>query len=365
MHRARVKAVSGNRVLANGTWLICIGNRTVYPGEWIWTDGRCVYGHESDGGSGFIPTNVLSGIPILRREWKDNKALTRYAYYAKGKLRNLGFGKDEEWMVNRGSHFAFFDDAYLDAETDEQGNVYTLEDANVLVDSILGAEVHDGVSHVRRNGKIIATYDLEKAFGAPPVDDPYDHYTCQPLEGRVDKQGRFKLLIWHQVSRKLWDGTWISSERHVVFDGTNIEPWSEESKTSWKDPVTGETQRSHTKWIAPDYSVRFPVYDGMYMLLPSDGNFMGGSGKCRTPIYNAQDELIMKIDTHAGGRVNICPLDQGKYLVSMVPSSILGNETSELYLWEDGKLTNLMRGCLNRRLRRMNHLGKWKKAGGV
>ena len=91
---------------------------------------------------------------------------------------------------------------------------------------------------------------------------------------------------------------------------------------------------------------------------------MGGSGKCSTPIYNAQDELIMKIDTHAGGRVNIFPLDQGKYLVSMVPSSILGNETSELYLWEDGKLTNLMRGCYNYRLRRMNHLGKWKRAGG-
>ena len=92
---------------------------------------------------------------------------------------------------------------------------------------------------------------------------------------------------------------------------------------------------------------------------------MGGSGKCSTPIYNAQDELIMKIDTHAGGRVNVCPLGTEKYLVSMVLSSILGNETSELYLWEDGKLTHLMHGCLNRRLRRMNHINKWKKAGGV
>ena len=365
MHRAKVKAVSGNRVLADGTWLICIGNRSVREGEWIWTDGRCVYGHESEGGSCYVPTNVLSGIPLLQVKWTDHKEQMRYRYYAKGKLHDLGFGKDGGWMVNHGDHFSFMRTEILDTEMDEQGNVYTLGYANVLVDSITGIEHHNGISHVRRNGKIIATYDLEKAFGTPPVDDPYDHYTCQPLEGRVDQQGRFKLLIWHQVSRKLWDGTWISSERHVVFDGTNIEPWSEESKTSWKDPVTGETQRSHTKWIAPDYSVRFPIYDGMYMLLPSDRNFMGGSGKCSTPIYNAQDELIMKIDTHAGGRVNICPLDQGKYLVSMVPSSILGNETSELYLWEEGKLTHLMRGCLNRRLRRMNHLGKWKKEGGI
>ena len=365
MHRARVKDVSGNRVLADGSWLTCIGNRSVREGEWIWTDGRCVYGHESEGGSSYIPSNVLSGIPILQLKWNDNKSRMFYSYYAKGKLHELGFSKEETWMVNNASRFAFLPwSRLLDSEMDARGNVYTLEDANVLVDSILGEDVHDGVAHVRRNGEIVATYDLEKTFGVPPVDDPYDHYTCRPLEGRVDQQGRFKLLIWHQVSQKLWDGSSISSERHVVFDGTNIEPWSEESKTLWEDPVTGETKRSHTKWTAPDYSVRFPIYDGMYMLLPSDGNFMSGSGKCGTPIYNAQDELIMKLDTHAGGRVNVCPLEKGKYLVSMVSVSILGGETSELYLWEDGKLTQLMSGCLNRRLRKMSNLRKWKKAGG-
>ena len=84
MHRARVKAVSGNKVLADGTWLTCIGNHTVYLGEWIWTDGRCVYGHESEGGSSYVPTNVLSGIPILQLEWKDHKEQMCYRYYAKG-----------------------------------------------------------------------------------------------------------------------------------------------------------------------------------------------------------------------------------------------------------------------------------------
>ena len=50
MHRAMVKAVRGNKVLADGVWLTGIGNRTVREGEWVWTDGRCVYGHESEGG---------------------------------------------------------------------------------------------------------------------------------------------------------------------------------------------------------------------------------------------------------------------------------------------------------------------------
>ena len=368
MHRARVKAVSGNRVLADGSWLTCIGNHAVYPGEWIWTDGRCVYGHESEGGSSYVPMNVLSGlsgIPILRREWKDNKALTRYVYYAKGKLRNLGFGKDEEWMVNRGGHFSFFDTAYLDAEMDEQGNLYTLEAVAVYVYPLIGADQRQGILYIKRNGEVIGAYDLIQLFGAPIIASPIDLYICQAIEGRVDHTGRFKVMIWHGTFRDMADGRRIKTDRYVVFDGRNIEPWLEEIETSSSDDTTGEVHTSKSRWIASDGSIRFPIYDGMYMLLPSDRDFCLPSSRCSTPIYGAQDELIMKIDTHAGGRVNICPLDQGKYLVSMVPSSVLGTETSNLYLWEGGKLTYLMDDCRNRRLRRMNHLGKWKKVGGV
>ena len=368
MHRARVKAVSGNRVLADGSWLTCIGNHAVYPGEWIWTDGRCVYGHESEGGSSYVPTNVLSGlsgIPILRREWKDNKALTRYVYYAKGKLRNLGFGKDEEWMVNRGGHFSFFDTAYLDAEMDEQGNLYTLEAVAVYVYPLIGADQRQGILYIKRNGEVIGAYDLIQLFGAPIISSPIDLYICQTIEGRVDHTGRFKVMIWHSTSRDMANGSRIETNRYVVFDGRNVEPWLEEIETISSDDTTGEVHTSESRWIASDGSIQFPIYDGRYMLLPSDRDFRLSSSRCSTPIYGAQDELIMKIDTHAGGRVNICPLDQGKYLVSMVPSSVLGTETSNLYLWEGGKLTYLMDECLNRRLRRMNRLGKGKKVGGV
>ena len=51
MHRARVAEVRGKRVLAEGKWLTVIGNRSVHGGDWVWTDGRCIYGHESAGGS--------------------------------------------------------------------------------------------------------------------------------------------------------------------------------------------------------------------------------------------------------------------------------------------------------------------------
>ena len=45
MFRARIDAVNGSKVFAGGKWLTCIGNKPVRVGEYVWTDGRCVYGN--------------------------------------------------------------------------------------------------------------------------------------------------------------------------------------------------------------------------------------------------------------------------------------------------------------------------------
>lgn len=45
MYRVKAEAVSGTKVFAGGKWLKCIGNKKVRVGEYIWTDGRCVYGN--------------------------------------------------------------------------------------------------------------------------------------------------------------------------------------------------------------------------------------------------------------------------------------------------------------------------------
>jgi len=332
MHRARVKAVSENKVLADGAWLTCIGNRTVYPGEWIWTDGRCVYGHEAEGGSSYVPTNVLSGIPLLQVKWKDERNQMLHSYYAKGKLHQLGFSKEEVRMVNNGRHFALLPNrGILDAEMDENGNVYTLESAHIIVFPILGYEDYYGVGHVRCNGEIVATYDLARVFGSPEINDPGDSYTCQVEAGRVDDQGRFKLLVLHSVSS--WkQGT--NASQYVFFDGTNKEPWKTLSKT-------------RTIWHAPDYSIRFPLYDGMYMRFDSELEL--------TKIYNEQNEFLLETKVDSYLQISLCPLGNGKYLVQLM---------GRVYLWEDGQLTELMRGCYNYRLRRMSNLNKWKKAGG-
>lgn len=66
MYRARADAVSGTKVFADGKWLQCIGNKNVSVGEYIWTDGRCVYGHFQESEQPQVITAPQEeGIPII------------------------------------------------------------------------------------------------------------------------------------------------------------------------------------------------------------------------------------------------------------------------------------------------------------
>ena len=45
MHRVRVTAVGNTKTQADGKWLNIIGNKAIAVGDFVWTDGRCVYGN--------------------------------------------------------------------------------------------------------------------------------------------------------------------------------------------------------------------------------------------------------------------------------------------------------------------------------
>ena len=64
MYRARVEAVSGLKVRAGGKWLTCIGNRAVKAGDLVWTDGRCVYGHDREAQTPLVIVNPKKTLAI-------------------------------------------------------------------------------------------------------------------------------------------------------------------------------------------------------------------------------------------------------------------------------------------------------------
>lgn len=83
MYRARVQAVSGSKVFADGKWLRCIGNKPVSVGERVWTDGRVVYGHYTIPQTPLIITPQQEDIVIPIVTTKN------FYVFSKGKLKTV------------------------------------------------------------------------------------------------------------------------------------------------------------------------------------------------------------------------------------------------------------------------------------
>ena len=141
-----------------------------------------------------------------------------HSYYAKGKIHRSAFPKRIYGWINSSRHFAYVSGyGMLDAEMDEQGNLYTLEAVNVLVFPLTGVDQRDSILSVKCNGEVIASYDLVQMFGAPAVSGPTDLYSCQTEGGRVDKAGNFKVMIWHSISEHGENGSHVSTDRLCVL----------------------------------------------------------------------------------------------------------------------------------------------------
>lgn len=82
MYRAKVEQINGVNVRAGGKWLKCIGNKIVNVGDYVWTDGRCVYGYEQESMTPLVITNNPDelGIPILISSYKNTTGVTIFNY---------------------------------------------------------------------------------------------------------------------------------------------------------------------------------------------------------------------------------------------------------------------------------------------
>ena len=163
MHRARVTEERGKKVLAEGKWLTVIGNRSAHSGDWVWTDGRCIYGHESAGGSATVlAKRGESGVPIYVGGW--------HCIYQRGELRRLlGLPASYKGLLYLGAHAAHLlphpyprgKRQLLDADMDAYGNIFTLTgvywtlDEDGMWPGVLGAV------RAEKNGEEIASHDLK------------------------------------------------------------------------------------------------------------------------------------------------------------------------------------------------------------
>ena len=181
MYRVRAEAVSGKNVFANGKWLTCIGNKPVHVGDFIWTDGRCVYGNFKEAQQPLIITAPVEdeGIPIALES-------SPYLYTYKHKLKGIEEGIDitNAFRVPSGIDQGGIvsNDTFHNMINDYKGRAYKVpwrtyaSEMNTRTHKIIASnitkssdfytihvKVHENfqVAQIFKNEKLISTFDTQ------------------------------------------------------------------------------------------------------------------------------------------------------------------------------------------------------------
>ena len=152
MYRAKVDSVSGTKVLAGGKWLTCIGNKNVKAGDFIWTDGRCVYGNFQEAQSPIVITpNDEYGIPLIGA----------YANYIVGffDIQRKEFyhetGTEKYWITNNRNIVC--KKSQLPLNVDAKNNFYTINFTPIQKNNVFYHKVD-----IIKNEEIVNSFDTSK-----------------------------------------------------------------------------------------------------------------------------------------------------------------------------------------------------------
>lgn len=201
MYRARVEAVSGVRVRAGGKWLTCIGNKNVRVGDLIWTDGRCVYGHEQTPQQPHVITSDEDlAIPILLNDGKNDIFFT----FRKGQLQELKQAetKNQTRILNNKSSKVYSSSKkttgkvpYDISAANCGSDIYTLETSNAV------SELSHYFDDVEVPGTI---YGLTPPFVQIPIEDSLpDLYVDIKKNGKIIQTVSLNDSVIKEVSKLL------------------------------------------------------------------------------------------------------------------------------------------------------------------
>ena len=188
MYRARIQAVSGSKVYADGKWLSCIGNKNFRAGEMVYTDGRCAYGNFQESQQPLVITTPQEeGIPILMYRG------TCYTFQ-KNNLKQVA-ETDFRHMSLINNKNKVFVHPYLAANIDNQGNIFVMaeiqesdDDDYITVDKVAIFK-NDKTSAELKFNKV-KEFDLLAWFNNevyPKCPEAYSRAMDIPLGGDFDE----------------------------------------------------------------------------------------------------------------------------------------------------------------------------------
>lgn len=394
MRQAQVTDISGRHVCVSGRWVTCIGNRTPSVGDLVWTDGRCVYGNEQEGGgSSVVAGGGSKGIPIL---------IYHRAYLMEHeKSRRVGTLEDVEYMVHRKNHIAYFswEDRIADADVDSQGNIYEVVGASGIewFPKEPGVtDPQDFTITVKKNQDVLQRVDVSAYYEQakqdclvlrdklPPVEEPfsslYGIFDCK--QGYVDADGHWGAWLFIGASGTLE----LAGDSAGVLQLYYFDESGEHLLMDTRGRLTNEAPCivKTNEYYAGVSGRRFPIHDGYYFTMESYQPVwwrIGLPTVVVATIYAPQGEPLFTGRFYNIPRFSILPIGAGRYLLDVnhriVPdfemtTGALYDVTKRedmthiapgIYLLEGGKLTQLIDGYNDTlRLRYLKDSRKWVRS---
>ena len=394
MRQAQVTDISGRHVCVSGRWVTCIGNRTPSVGDLVWTDGRCAYGNEQEGGgSSVVAGGGSKGIPIL---------IYHRAYLMEHeKSRRVGTLEDVEYMVHRKNHIAYFasEDCIADADVDSQGNIYEVVGASGIEwfpkESDATTPQNFTIT-VKKNHDILQQVDVSAYYEQakedclalrdelPPVEEPfpslYGIFDCK--QGYVDADGHWGAWLFIGASGTLepaGDSAGVLQLYYFDESGAHL-LMDTRGRLTNEAPCIVKTN----EYYAGVSGRRFPIPGGYYFTMePYQPVWwrIGLPTVVVATIYTPQGDALLTGRFYNIPRFSILPIGVGRYLLDVnhriVPdfemtSGALYDVTKRedmthiapgIYLLENGRLTQLVDGYNDTlRLRYLKDSRKWVRS---
>ena len=398
-----------------------IGNKNVRVGDYIWTDGRCVYGNQLISQKPLIITAPPDEkiIPIIAiRTWLDNSRNYQfdYAFYTfyRGKLKFVGRidrepndgypeifstnkvihnsgmmrndSKGHVWFLSTSPRIHVKEEKHkclITSNVNLHGDVfemvYNYIDDHSYSDEEEETREYSDIIEIRKNGKIVQTVDLEELFG-----ETYDKVEEPAFPNPQFEQQRYEMVSWDAYDffieddenwrftfkaectkgyiDELVDDITHEGEGGVLYGGDSS---SDKASSDVKDDV------SEDEPISTVDNIKFALQDGYYYMLTNprklsfainmiyDIIFFTPRG---TPIITMTDKTLNNDNVFSIARVgNNSYLLNGRHVGLLLYKNGVPEKLNLL----DDVITRYLGTvhvcCINQRLRSMKNIKHWER----
>lgn len=363
MYRVRVEQVEGTRVRAGGKWLTCIGNRNVRVGDFVQTDGRCVYGYDKESSAPLIITAKKEDEQIIPIQFGNS-----FGYFS-DKIERVGELPFEcNSIVNNNKTIAFTsfnvsEGLIADCEYREFWKIVLVLNANCdKLGNVFEFEVSDeNYINITKNGEVIKSIPLPEnelvIWGFIEDADNWAYVSCTTEYSSVPSQAIidfvwelaehikehlkaygddvpleecYKEAYYRTVSDCQGDYGAVTYNGKMTFydsHGTQKDFISFDCNYS-RDEVNDEIAQA---WMGADvfnyntinYSgmldIKFPLQDGFYFTLDEPVQFyrdsIGFPTVIKKTIFSPDDKIILSDYFEIQTNFAVCKTQQNNYLI--------------------------------------------------